>query len=55
MVGDPADLLLVEGDPFTHIKATRAIVGVWKRGNKIDREAYRKSLGNDDPEKSPNP
>jgi imidazolonepropionase-like amidohydrolase len=39
-----ADLLLVEGDPTTTIKATRAIVGVWKQGQPIDREAYRTSV-----------
>ncbi|MDJ1131498.1 amidohydrolase family protein [Streptomyces iconiensis] len=27
-----ADLLLVEGDPTRHIHATRALVGVWRRG-----------------------
>jgi len=36
-----ADLLLVEGDPTEDITATRKIVGVWKEGVKINREAYR--------------
>jgi alpha-D-ribose 1-methylphosphonate 5-triphosphate diphosphatase PhnM len=27
-----ADLLIVEGDPSTEIRATRRIVAVWKRG-----------------------
>jgi imidazolonepropionase-like amidohydrolase len=36
-----ADLLLVRGDPTTDIRATRAIVGVWRKGKQIDREAYR--------------
>jgi imidazolonepropionase-like amidohydrolase len=35
-----ADLLLVNGDPTTDIKATRNIVAVWKRGHKVDRSAY---------------
>lgn len=38
--GKRADLLLVEGDPTADIKATRNIVGVWKAGEKIDREGY---------------
>jgi imidazolonepropionase-like amidohydrolase len=46
-VGAPADMVLVEGDPFTNIKATRAIVGVWKHGKRIDREAYRKNFPDD--------
>jgi imidazolonepropionase-like amidohydrolase len=39
--GMRADLLLVEGDPTTDITATRRIAGVWKRGVRLDREAYR--------------
>lgn len=39
--GSRADLLLVEGDPTVEIKATRAIVGVWKDGLRIDRESWR--------------
>ena len=39
-----ADLVLVDGDPTTDIKATRRIVGVWKQGRAIDRDAYRKAL-----------
>ena len=35
-----ADLLLVDGDPSTDIKATRAIAGVWKAGVAFDRTAY---------------
>ena len=38
-VGKRADLLLVRGDPTTDITATRAIVGVWKQGVRLDREA----------------
>ena len=34
-----ADLLLVEGDPTSDIRATRAIAGVWKWGEAIDRQA----------------
>jgi imidazolonepropionase-like amidohydrolase len=32
-----ADLVLVDGDPSTDIKATRAIAGVWKRGVAVRR------------------
>ena len=36
-----ADLLLVEGDPTTDIRATRRIVGIWKRGLEVERTSYR--------------
>jgi imidazolonepropionase-like amidohydrolase len=36
-----ADLLLVEGDPTADITRTRHIVGVWRGGQRLDREAYR--------------
>jgi imidazolonepropionase-like amidohydrolase len=36
-----ADLLLVRGDPTVDIQLTRSIVAVWKRGKKLDRDAYR--------------
>jgi imidazolonepropionase-like amidohydrolase len=39
--GAAADLVLVEGDPTVSIKDTRKIVGVWKGGRPVDREAYR--------------
>jgi len=42
--GGRADLLLVEGDPMTDIRATRAIAGVWKDGVRIDREAYLREI-----------
>jgi imidazolonepropionase-like amidohydrolase len=37
-----ADLILVEGDPTTQIRATRKIAGVWKDGHPLDRAAYQK-------------
>lgn len=33
-----ADLLLVDGDPTVDIRATRAIVGVWRRGVRVRRQ-----------------
>jgi imidazolonepropionase-like amidohydrolase len=39
--GRRADLVLVDGDPTTDILATRAIVGVWKAGVAMDRDAFR--------------
>jgi imidazolonepropionase-like amidohydrolase len=42
-----ADLLLVRGDPSADIRATRAIVAVWKEGRRIDREALRKEVARD--------
>lgn len=40
-VGQRADLLLIRGDPTRDITMTRDIVGVWKLGIRVDREAYR--------------
>ena len=40
--GRRADLLLVKGDPTKDIRATRDIVGVWKAGIPIDRNAVAK-------------
>lgn len=42
--GMVADLLLVDGDPTEDILATREVVGVWKRGVRMDRDAYRDAL-----------
>jgi imidazolonepropionase-like amidohydrolase len=42
--GKRADLLLVKGDPTQDIKATRDIVGVWKAGERVDRDAYSKEV-----------
>ncbi|HEX8954601.1 MAG TPA: CIA30 family protein [Polyangia bacterium] len=39
-----ADLVLVDGDPIADIRRTRAIVGVWKRGVAVDRDAYRDAI-----------
>jgi imidazolonepropionase-like amidohydrolase len=43
--GRRADLLLIDGDPSRDIRATRSIVGVWKQGRAIDREAVANKLG----------
>jgi len=40
--GRRADLLLVKGDPSKDIRATRDIVGVWRAGIAIDRDAVAK-------------
>ena len=39
-----ADLLLVNGDPTKDVTATREIVGVWKLGVPVNREAYRAEI-----------
>jgi hypothetical protein len=39
-----ADLLLVKGDPTQDIHSTRAIVGVWRAGQRLDRDAYRETI-----------
>ena len=35
-----ADLVLVEGDPSLDIRATRAIVGIWKAGSAVERRVH---------------
>jgi imidazolonepropionase-like amidohydrolase len=35
-----ADLLLVDGDPTRDVRATRKIVGVWRAGVAVDRDAF---------------
>ncbi|GBD32151.1 D-hydantoinase/dihydropyrimidinase [bacterium HR33] len=42
--GLAANLVLVEGDPTTHVADTRAIVAVWKEGRKFDRDSLRKEI-----------
>ena len=42
-----ADLVLVQGDPTSNIKATRNIIGVWKQGVRVDREAARATIAKD--------
>lgn len=39
-----ADLLLVDGDPTHDIAATRKIAGIWKSGQRFDRDGYRKQI-----------
>jgi imidazolonepropionase-like amidohydrolase len=34
-----ADLVLVDGDPTVDIRASRAVVGVWRRGVRVPRDA----------------
>lgn len=43
-VGRRADLLLVDGDPTRDIRATRAIVGVWKAGAAFDLDKQRATI-----------
>lgn len=38
--GLQADMVLVEGDPTTHIEDSLSIEAVWRRGQRLDREAY---------------
>lgn len=42
--GMRADLILVEGDPAKTITDTRSIAGVWLRGNRIDRPAFKAEM-----------
>jgi hypothetical protein len=42
--GQRADLVLVNGDPTTDIKATRALEGVWKAGVRADRASYARTV-----------
>jgi imidazolonepropionase-like amidohydrolase len=45
--GRRADLVLVDGDPTTNIKATRGVAGVFKNGYQIDRAVPPASAGQD--------
>ena len=36
--GKDADMILVDGNPFTDISVLKRICGVWKRGEQMDRE-----------------
>jgi imidazolonepropionase-like amidohydrolase len=45
-----ADLVLVNGDPTNDVLATRAIVAIWKLGQRVDRERDRRA-----PERRPPP
>lgn len=46
--GAKADLLLVRGNATDDIMATRNIVGVWKDGVRVDREAYKQQVQAED-------
>ena len=39
-----ADLLLVEGDPTVDVTRTRHIVGVWRGGQRLDRNAFKAKI-----------
>ena len=54
-VGKRADLILVEGDPTTDIKATRQITKIWKQGVELDRTAFRQKISGDAAAKNPPP
>ncbi len=42
--GKQADLLLVEGDPTSVITDSLSIEGIWRRGERFDRDAYRDEI-----------
>ncbi len=42
--GMQADLLLIEGDPTTNINDTLSISSIWRRGERLDRDAKRSRL-----------
>jgi imidazolonepropionase-like amidohydrolase len=42
--GYNADMVLVNGDPTQHIRATRDIAAIWKNGARVDRKAYRETV-----------
>lgn len=39
-----ADLVLVQGDPTSDIRATRQITAIWHAGHRFDRDAYRRAV-----------
>ncbi len=48
-----ADVVLVNGDPTTEIKATRDIAAVWRGGRLVDRDSYRTQIEAQQPQKQP--
>lgn len=42
--GSPADLVLLRGDPAQDVRATRAIVRVWKNGYELERKTFAQDL-----------
>jgi imidazolonepropionase-like amidohydrolase len=51
--GQRADVLLVEGDPVTDVRALRALAGVWKQGRRTDRGAEPVTVTSPGPELTP--
>jgi imidazolonepropionase-like amidohydrolase len=44
-----ADLVLVQGDPTTDVTATRDVVGIWKRGHRVERKTAPTDTGSASP------
>ncbi len=53
--GARADLILVHGDPTTDIRATRAIVRIWKNGAAVARRRYACDQTSPECDRNPSP